>query len=352
MAVNSKEIQKTVSAVLKNLSPRNKDIISRRFGLKNGKKETLESIGAGYKITRERVRQIEEASIAQLTKAARDSREVAAYAALAKDLIGSRGGVLKEEDLFTTFSNKAGDSVANSSLVFLLTLSDDLIRVPENDSYHSFWALSKDRHDAFKESVSSLVKLLNKVGRTVKSDDFAVLAQKNSIPSFSSSPNTINSDEIGVAFQISKELDRNIFGEVGLVSWSEVKPKGVKDKAYLVLKKEEQPKHFTEIAKLINAMGFEGRKANTQTVHNELIKDPRFILVGRGMYALSEWGYKPGTVKEVLVDILKSSSKPLPKATLMSKVMDTRLVKENTILLNLQDSKTFVRHPDGSYSLR
>ena len=126
----------------------------------------------------------------------------------------------------------------------------------------------------------------------------------------------------------------------------------MKDKAHLVLKKEKSPKHFAEIAKLINVAGFQGKKANIQTVHNELIKDARFVLIGRGIYALSEWGYKPGTVKEVLVDILKKSSKPLSKSAILSRVMDARLVKENTVLLNLNNSKTFIKNKDGTYSLK
>jgi hypothetical protein len=161
-----------------------------------------------------------------------------------------------------------------------------------------------------------------------------------------------NWKDVGSFMSLSKELGRNVFGEIGLVSWAEVKPKGVRDKAYLVLKRENKPKHFTEIAKLINSTGFSSKKANIQTVHNELIKDSRFVLVGRGMYGLSEWGYQPGTVKEVLVGILKGSQKPIARADLIAKVLDTRMVKENTILLNLQDSKVFSKREDGSYVLR
>src|SRR3989338_8041463 len=106
---------------------------------------------------------------------------------------------------------------------------------------------------------------------------------------------------------LSKEINKNIFGEVGLVSWPSVKPRGVRDKAYLVVKRDGKPKHFRDIAKLINSTGFSNRKANVQTVHNELIKDSRFVLVGRGTYGLTEWGYKAGTVKDVLVDLLRSA---------------------------------------------
>ena len=202
--------------------------------------------------------------------------------------------------------------------------------------------MSKQHADLFKESASKLVSALGKERKPLTESELASLAEKN----------TVNTRDLNVFLTVSKELGRNVFGEIGLVSSAEVKPKGVRDKAYLVLKKEKQPKHFSEIAKLINVTGFSARKANVQTVHNELIKDQRFVLVGRGMYGLSEWGYRPGTVKEVLVDILKSSSKPLIKADLVAKVLDSRMVKENTILLNLQDSKVFSKREDGTYILR
>ena len=189
----------------------------------------------------------------------------------------------------------------------------------------------------------ALVEALTKNQKPVSSAELASFIQKNGIS---------NLKDMGVCLSISKELGKNVFNEVGLMSWAEIKPKGVRDKAYLVLKKENNPKHFTEIARLINSTGFSNRRANIQTVHNELIKDLRFVLVGRGLYGLSEWGYKAGTVKDVLVDVLKASTKPLAKAELVAKVLNSRVVKENTILLNLQDSKVFSKQEDGTYVLR
>lgn len=353
MAKNSAQgIQKTVTTLLKDLSPRNRDIISRRFGLKAGKKETLESIGASYNITRERVRQIEETSLDQLKKSAQENKDIYSYISLAKDILNEHGGILKEQELFKAFSGRDGESVVNSSLAFLLTLSPELARSPENDNFHPFWAAGEATLAAFRNTTDSLIKLLEKINRSVPEKDFYFMVEKYNVPGFINHSKTISDRELGIVMAISKDLDKNIFGEVGLARWPEIRPKGVRDKAYLVLKKEQSPRHFSEIAKLININVFGGKKANVQTVHNELIKDPRFVLVGRGMYALSEWGYKAGTVKDVLVDILKAANKPLPKAALMAKVRDARMVKENTILLNLQDSKTFIRHEDGTYELR
>jgi hypothetical protein len=331
---NSAAVVKTVANLVKSIPVRNRDVVSRRFGLKNGKKETLESIGKSYSITRERVRQIEEFAVNQLRKVADGNQDVEKYAALAKNMIGGNGGVMKERDLFRAFSGSENDSAVNSSFAFVLSLSRDLVKFGENENFHAFWAASADALNDFKKLAAECVSFLEKNKRPVSEAEFAPLA---------GNPNAFLS--------ISKTVGKNIFNEIGLVSWPEVKPKGVRDKAYLVLKKGNAPQHFGQIAKLINTAGFNGKKANTQTVHNELIKDSRFILVGRGTYALSEWGYKSGTVKDVLVDLLKGS-RPLPKAALVSKVLNTRMVKENTILLNLQDSKVFIKNEDGTYSLR
>lgn len=343
-----KLIQKTVASLVKEIVPRNRDIISRRFGLKNGKKETLEFIGRGYGITRERVRQIEEFTLKQLRCSL--SSEVGVpivasglsnYVNWARDLIDSRGGVIKEKDLFKAFSGQESDSAANASLLFVLSVDGNLVRSPENDEFNAFWSSDAQRSNSFKNTTAALVKALEKHGSVMSTrDELNSFAKKNAV------------EKAETCLSISKSVNQNIFGQVGLVSWPEVKPRGVRDKAYLVLKRSNSPKHFGEIARLINDASFSSKKANVQTVHNELIKDPRFVLVGRGMYALSEWGYSTGTVKDVLVDILKRSQKPMPKASLIAKVKDARLVKENTILLNLQDSKTFSRREDGTYTLR
>lgn len=343
MANQVAAITKTVASLVKNISPRNKDIISRRFGLKSGKKETLESIGKSYGITRERVRQIEDFSLGQLAKVSSTVPDVSKYVGLAKDILGGNGGVMKESELFKAFSGSDKESVVNSSLVFILTLAGEPVRFGESESHHAFWSLSKQNADSFRSDSITLVKAFEKNSGPVAEVQLSSFAQSSGVQ---------NWKETRAFLGISKELGRNVFGEIGLASWAEVKPKGVRDKAYLVLKKEKQPKHFSEIAKLINSTGFSSKKANVQTVHNELIKDSRFVLVGRGMYGLSEWGYQPGTVKEVLVGILKGSSKPLAKADLIAKVLDTRMVKENTILLNLQDSKVFSKREDGTYILR
>ena len=230
----------------------------------------------------------------------------------------------------------------NADLVFVLTLAGKPVRFAESNTNHSFWSLDEQTAESFKNVARSFVGALDKNSESVPHTDLVSFAAKNGV----------DYKNFDVLLGLSKELGKNVFGEVGLVSWPSIKPKGVRDKAYLVLKKNNKPRHFSEISKMINATGFSSKKANVQTVHNELIKDSRFVLVGRGLYGLSEWGYRPGTVKDVLVDVLKEHGKPLAKSELVAKVLNSRVVKENTILLNLQDSKVFFKKEDGTYTLR
>jgi hypothetical protein len=131
-----------------------------------------------------------------------------------------------------------------------------------------------------------------------------------------------------------------------LKEWPEINPRVIKDKAFLVFKKENKPLHFSQVAQLI------GTNALVQTVHNELIRDQRFVLVGRGIYALADWGYKPGTVKEVISGILAQSGDPLSKDEILKKVSEQRIVKANTVLLNLSNKQRFLRNSQGKYLLR
>jgi RNA polymerase primary sigma factor len=52
--------------VLDTLSPREKRIIELRFGLSDGRTRTLEQVGTEFKLTRERIRQIEAKALARL----------------------------------------------------------------------------------------------------------------------------------------------------------------------------------------------------------------------------------------------------------------------------------------------
>jgi hypothetical protein len=326
------DYQKICKDCLKGLDQRTFDVIQRRFGLKSRNKETLEAIGASYEITRERVRQIELEGLAKVRKDLAKKQELANHFDKA---FNGFGKVKREADLLQTLGDKSENQVS-----FLLANIAGFDKFPEDNNFHSFWVNNKEVVNKAKNVVKLTIKRLKKNNKTLCLDDL-LKGEK------------LKKDIFVSYIGISKNIEKNPEGEFGLAKWIEINPKGVKDRAYLVFKREEKPLHFADLASMIEKLPFPGpKKVHTATVHNELIKDPRFVLVGRGLYALKEWGYQSGIVKDVIAQILKDSKKPLSKDEILKKVLEQRFVKENTIVLNLQDKSYFLRNIQGKYTIK
>ncbi len=337
------EILRRVEEALNNLpKERLKEVIGRRFGLKNGRQETLESIGQDYGITRERVRQIESDAFKILNE--RQNLQVLKPVFDYLDSIfEEHNHLLGEERLLNLTTGISEPHPARSAVIMVLALGKPYERIAEDDRFHSHWVTRKQARKYAEKIIDYLINHFNQHKTVFSSSDILNTA--------SSAHKDVSSKFVESALDISKEINENIFGEMGLTHWSEISPRGTKDKAYLVLKKKGEPRHFVDIAELINKANFSSRKAFSQTVHNELIKDDRFVLVGRGTYALKEWGYQPGIVKDVIADILSQAKKPLSKDEIVSAVLEKRRVKPNTVIINLQNNKEFEKLNNGTYRL-
>jgi len=325
--------QKICKNLLNGLPQRTADVIERRFGLKGGERETLEAIGETYGRTRERVRQIEEDGISKIRQKASDYKDV--FECLKKNLV-SCGGLKKEKDLLENL----GGSKHQNHIYFLLTIGNNFERIPEDDKFYPIWAVKEADLSQAKKTAELTINKLESEKKTLSLEQLLKnqKIKKNVFLSY---------------IDISKKIRKNPEGKYGLENWLEINPRGVKDKAYLVLREEEKPLHFTEIASQIEKLPFPCHgKVHIATVHNELIKDERFVLVGRGLYALKEWGYAPGMVKDVIVKVLREAEKSLTKKEILKKVLKQRFVKANTVALNLHNRNYFLRDEKGRYKIR
>ena len=320
--------------LLKGLPGRTTEVISRRFGLKGGQEETLEAIGKSFGITRERVRQIENDGLKKVKEKLSSYKDVFVFF---NNAINKTGNLRKEDVLVS----ELGGNKLNSQVSFLLNLSEDLKRIPENNAFYACWASDQKALDTAKNILSQVIEGLKSKAKPVS------FAEANSFISVKIDPPILSS-----YLEASKRVQKNYVGLFGLSEWPEINPKGVKDKAYVVLKDKGGPLHFTHVAQMIDQLALGRNKTVPQTVHNELIRDSRFILVGRGMYALKEWGYEPGVVKDVIVKVLREANKPLSKEEIYEKVAKQRIVKENTILLNLNNRNYFSKTQEGLYAIK
>ena len=333
------DIHSVVKDILNTIDrERERELISRRFGLYD-RKETLEQIGELLGITRERVRQLEKAVLNKLKSAGHDLPHLKEIEQRLIEELQAAGHTLRIDHL-TERSMKSSDNLDKSHVAFLSAISPQLDIIDENDTYHHAVTLN-DSHVAkiVKEHVNELVTTIKTHGKPEQIGTFHTKS-------------TGHRDEAhteALAW-VSKKL-ATLGDDWGLKKWPTVNPKNIRDKIYVILRDNKNPMHFREISNEIKASDFKRKDVTTQAIHNELIKDKRFVLIGRGIYALNEWGYKRGTVTDVIEEILSKSDEPLHRDEIIKRVLERRQVKETTIMLNLQGKKQFKRVAKATYVL-
>ncbi|NTW61274.1 hypothetical protein HGB24_01115 [Candidatus Saccharibacteria bacterium] len=319
---------------------REREIITRRFGLYD-RRETLEQIGELLGITRERVRQLEKAILNKL-KAASLSGKITAVSNLEKVLVrhlAELGRVAKIQDLTNHLLGKTSDAREQAHVAFIAELAPNLTVIEENDNYyHSVGIAEYGDEKKLKSEIDKIVALVKKKGEPV------------TIETLHSEMSFEHPDHIKGLASVSKQL-AHLNEYWGLVKWPTVNPKNIRDKIYVILAENGSPMHFSEIAKSIKQSSFKRKNVTTQAIHNELIKDSRFVLIGRGIYALDSWGFGKGTVADIISDVLKNSPKPMHRDEIVREVLKSRQVKETTILLNLQSKPQFKRVAKATYVL-
>ena len=319
---------------------REREIITRRFGLFD-RRETLEQIGELLGITRERVRQLEKAILIRLKIAAEDNK-IPAIHDVERSLIrhlSENGRVGRVKDVADALVGNTSDDRQRAHIAFVSELSPNLVVVNENDHYHHAIGIKEHGDEKkIKSHVDTIVKTIKENGEPLQIE---VLHDKL---------NFEHPSHVRALASTSKQL-ANLKDHWGLTKWPTVNPKNIRDKIYVILADHGKPMHFSDIAKSIKDSDFKRRNVTTQAIHNELIKDKRFVLIGRGIYALDSWGFSKGTVSDIISDVLKKAGEPLHRDEIVKRVLKSRQVKETTILLNLQSKPQFKRVAKATYTL-
>jgi hypothetical protein len=333
------DVQKVVQDILGTIDrEREREIISRRFGLFD-RRETLEQIGELLGITRERVRQLEKAVITRLKAASeRDLPSIKEVEAVLGAHLNDMGKVARISDLSERLSS--GNSRTDQAQVaFLANLSPNIAVIDDNDHFYHSAGLAKEHSEKnIRDHVGKIIDAINEIGEPTNIEKVAEKTGNKDVK------------HIEALAKISKNV-ASLNGRWGLIKWPMVNPKNIRDKIYVILHDNKKPMHFNEIADAIKNSNLKRKDVTTQAIHNELIKDPRFVLIGRGIYALKEWGYKKGTVSDVIAEVLRKERGSLHRDEIVRRVLKTRQVKETTILLNLQSKPQFKRVAKATYGL-
>lgn len=340
-------VDKIISTLLAGLGSRQKDVLAGRYGLQIEQPLTLAGIGGKYNVTRERIRQVEALALGAV-RAKFSNGDPKDLVVAFKKHFNKLGGLHKEESLYNeakVFLIGSNSRIYANKVKFILESSGAFRYYPETNDFYAFWC-------ADEQAVGKANALIAKLASAVSDQKERLVLKNNFNQLLNQTIKTIDCSKPVVLnyLSISKRFASNVYSDFGLSHWPEICPKTSRDWAYLVLKKEGQPLHFTHLTKVINKLR-DSKKTNPQTVHNELIKDGRFVLVGRGTYGLKEFNLVSGTAREVIVKILNEHG-PQRSRDLVQLVLEKRAFKENTLLLNLQDRRYFQRLDDGRYIIK
>lgn len=319
---------------------REREIITRRFGLYE-RRETLEQIGELLGITRERVRQLEKAILIRLKIAAEEGK-TEVVASLEKTFIrtlSEMGRVARIQDLADELYGKATNQQERAHVMFIAALAPGLTLLDENDNYFGAVGIAEYGDEKkLKSQIDEIVSVIKTHGEPISLDQ---LHEKL---------NYEHPSHVRALASVSKHL-AHLKDTWGLTKWPTVNPKNIRDKIYVILADNKKPMHFSDIAKSIKDSSFKRKDVTTQAIHNELIKDKRFVLIGRGIYALDDWGYSKGTVADIISQVLTDAGQALHRDEIVRRVLKSRQVKETTILLNLQSKPQFRRVAKATYLL-
>ncbi|MDP4008091.1 MAG: sigma factor-like helix-turn-helix DNA-binding protein [Candidatus Peregrinibacteria bacterium] len=343
--INLKEILEDIFMVL---TEKEKHVIVKRFCLDNQPRETLERIGSSFSVTRERIRQIEKIALNKLRRTVVNTK-LNLINEVAKEIIDRHGGVMLEDNLvFETLAGVIGQSGEGEEHIIRLALNinQSLEKSDKSQTNERFWYNKDIDVKALKNIANAAVKLLKRTGDLVRKEKFIVDLQETL------RTQGVEADLTTIESMLETDVRmKEVEDGYGLMTWRNVNPKSIRDKAFIVLKQIGKPLHFKEIAEKISSAEFDKKSVTEQAVHNELIRYEQFVLVGRGLYALKEWGYKEGTVEDVIRGLLAKKS-PMSKQDIILGVLKQRQVKKGTISLNLQKCPDFVRVGRAIYSLK
>jgi len=338
-AKNGFDPKKVISEILKNLNEREKEVLTKRYSLDGDKKATLEKIGQKYGITRERVRQIENIAIKKAKSISEKLDQIEELKTSANNLLDEYLGILGEKTVINKILNPETEDLKNYYITkFLITkLLDNYYDIKKSNKEFTTAYRKKDHNwDEFYDAVNKIIQIFEKTEEPVLENKLWQAYEKE--PEINFVNDRINEDILLNYLIMSKKIEKNPLGELGLVNWKSITPKRMSHKIKLIMKNLEKPLHFKKIAEEINKMNFDKKVAHPATIHNELILDDDYILVGRGIYALKNWGYESGKVSDVVERVLKQKG-PISKKELIAEVSKRKIVKDTTINLAIVNNR-------------
>jgi len=333
--------QTKLEPVLKICDDSEQYILIEKYGLVSWKPTPMQQIGNRFDMSRERIRQILNRSLQKVRRLISSNEYFELILKKAQDILKKSAYVMKEDDLINNLMEDKDINLNYNELLLILSSDYDLYYLHRNPRFVKLFFLEPLFEELINDIHDSMLLFITQEGKSLSKESILSKFKTIFLNKFQrnqSIRNIIMMDDLYINIALLSKKLSYLDGKIGLVSYEDVNPKNVKSKIKFVLRKSGKPMHFEDIAKKIETtFNF---KVKIPTIHNELVKTKDFINVGMWIYGLAEWWYNGENTFELIKNILKKAQRPMTIKELVKEVMKERMIKEVTVLLNLQ------RYPD------
>lgn len=344
--LDKKIIETSFKDIINSLSDKEKTVISERVWL-NWDRKTLQFIGASFSpsITRERVRQIEDSWIKKIGRIIKSSN-LYDIQNKARDIVKLHWNLISKDKLINNIIKELNiDPSINSNILETIIQADvEILKSKPKLGTKTYFYFPSINKSLIEQIHKEWVKILKKKKDVMRKLDLYEQIKHNI---WNNSLSNVLIDNIMDIFDDVVDWEENL---IWLTKWKILNPKTLKDKAIYVMKKQKTPMHFVDISNNITKYLWDNVKVNT--IHNELIRNNEFVLIWRWLYALKEWWFKPGTVIDVIIDVLKKNKEPMSTEDIIKNVLKVRNVKKTTIYMNLQNKDIIKRVGRNYYDIK
>jgi hypothetical protein len=284
-------LTKIINNVFSDLNQRERDIIFRRFGFE-GEEETLEELAQDYNLTRERIRQIQEKALEKIAPLLRSNPETNLLIEKSKKFLKPIG--VRREQTFLNFVQKEFDFNYQEIKIFkfLTIFSQKIIFHQGDEDFHNFYAIEEKVLKICRHLLKKIYFHLLETKKLYSEDELLNLTLKEIKKHLGVQPKSQDTLDF---LKILKNLGKNPFNFWGLRSHNFITPRCLKDKIIFIFKLERKPLHFREIYQKLHELAkikdesihyFWHKNYNVNSIKNELIRHPDFVLIKRGVYYL------------------------------------------------------------------
>lgn len=323
---------------------RSKDVITRRYGLVTGERETLEEIGQIYGVTRERIRQIETRSLKKMRHS--NTRSKVPLTQLVENIFSENGYIISSDEADKLIPKVIKNCPFDGSS--LLDLISDLGWIQRHKVGDINFYSAKLGEVKLSDLMEKIVLILKKDGGLLDTESII-----RRLPFDEKVERAVLHSIVLKFCGIDPRIEEKISNKFTLYS-NHGRSKVWVSLITQVLEEEGAPLHFTEIANRFHDLfKSEVQLIDHRRVYAILVENRVFAHTGiRGTYGLTKWGLRKESTADLALECIKKAGFPLHFKQIYNYICKYKDSRQASIKQILESSGKFEKMGKAIYGIK